>query len=483
MSPQVRYRQRRTARLSGLLGLLLGIGGTESRTWAQNQGFALGSYDPPAAGQPALAVAQPYYSARPTWAAGLTLSYGHSPLVFGVRTPAGIFSAESPLIEHQLQGSAEVSVSFLQRVQLSLTLPLTLLETGTPRYDLTPVQGLAAGDPRLGGTVRLLGRPGVSTLQLSLGLDLWLPLSHLTDPPAFAEQVGETTVRFAPKLLLTAHTRLLQAALTTGFYYRPEARLGFTTPIPGAEGADFGNGMGSQLQAGLSLLLSVRKLRLQVGPEATFATVLTGGRAFSRDYTGLTLLLGLHHRVKDTVLVSLGGGLGLLRQAGIPDGQALLRLAYAPRPRATDFGEPRALPQATSPVLLDQDSDGIPDEDDRCPQQPDGLSPDPQRPGCPLIDQDHDGVADRTDLCPQRPAGPTPDPQRPGCPAPPPIPPPQLLLPQPLPAERPEPPPEPLLFDEPPAPSTGTAVSTDTAAASPKAKASRKRPRAPKKKR
>jgi hypothetical protein len=335
------------------------------------------------------------------------------------------------------------------------------------------VQGIAAGDPRLGGTVRLLGRPGISTLQLSLGLDLWLPLSHLTDPPAFAEQVGETTVRFAPKLLLTAHTRLLQAALTTGFYYRPEARLGFTSPLPGAEGADFGNGMGSQLQAGLSLLLSVRKLRLQVGPEATFATVLTGGRAFSRDYTGLTLLLGLHHRIKDTVLVSLGGGLGLLRQAGIPDGQALLRLAYAPRPRATDFGEPHALPQATPPVLPDQDGDGLPDEDDQCPQQPDGLSPDPQRPGCPLIDQDHDGVADRTDLCPQRPAGPTPDAQRPGCPAPPPVLPPQLLLPQPLPAERPEPPPEPLLFDEPPAAATDTAAAT-----APPPPAQKPRPRA-----
>jgi hypothetical protein len=141
MSPQSRHRQRRTARLSGLLGLLLGIGGTQSRAEAQNQGFALSSYDPPAAGQPALAVAQPYYSARLTWAAGLTLSYGHSPLVFGVRTPAGIFSAESPLIAHQLQGFAEVSVSFLQRVQLSLTLPVDAARDGDAALRSDPGAG------------------------------------------------------------------------------------------------------------------------------------------------------------------------------------------------------------------------------------------------------------------------------------------------------------------------------------------------------
>ena len=66
----------------------------------------------------------------------------------------------------------------------------------------------------------------------------------------------------------------------------------------------------------------------------------------------------------------------------------------------------------------DTDADGVLDQDDHCATTPAGSDPDPSRPGCPTGDADGDGFADHDDACPDRVPGLTPDPARPGCPAP-----------------------------------------------------------------
>jgi outer membrane protein OmpA-like peptidoglycan-associated protein len=75
---------------------------------------------------------------------------------------------------------------------------------------------------------------------------------------------------------------------------------------------------------------------------------------------------------------------------------------------------------APEPLPGDRDGDGVPDEDDLCPNQHAGGDPDPDRPGCPRqhADADGDGVLDHLDQCPDTPAGEHPDPDRPGCPLP-----------------------------------------------------------------
>jgi outer membrane protein OmpA-like peptidoglycan-associated protein len=67
----------------------------------------------------------------------------------------------------------------------------------------------------------------------------------------------------------------------------------------------------------------------------------------------------------------------------------------------------------------DRDGDGLADSGDRCPDQPAGDQPDPERAGCPAAvsdDADEDGIADAADGCPSQPAGKRVDPSRPGCP-------------------------------------------------------------------
>ena len=64
----------------------------------------------------------------------------------------------------------------------------------------------------------------------------------------------------------------------------------------------------------------------------------------------------------------------------------------------------------------DADNDGVVDRLDKCPNTPQGTHPDMNRPGCPEPDSDADGVLDSMDKCPNEPAGPKPDPEKPGCP-------------------------------------------------------------------
>jgi hypothetical protein len=67
------------------------------------------------------------------------------------------------------------------------------------------------------------------------------------------------------------------------------------------------------------------------------------------------------------------------------------------------------------PVERDSDGDGVPDREDRCPDQPFGKNPDPLSLGCPLSDADHDGIPDILDACPKKRGKPSPRPRQNGC--------------------------------------------------------------------
>lgn len=51
----------------------------------------------------------------------------------------------------------------------------------------------------------------------------------------------------------------------------------------------------------------------------------------------------------------------------------------------------------------DQDSDGIADASDRCPDVPEDRDGFEDLDGCPEIDNDKDGIADMNDMCPNQP--------------------------------------------------------------------------------
>jgi OmpA-OmpF porin, OOP family len=73
-------------------------------------------------------------------------------------------------------------------------------------------------------------------------------------------------------------------------------------------------------------------------------------------------------------------------------------------------------PNDGCPLPPDRDGDGIPDQYDKCPDVPEDKDGIEDADGCPETDADHDGIPDTQDACPKEPGPPNPDPKKNGCP-------------------------------------------------------------------
>ena len=74
------------------------------------------------------------------------------------------------MIEHQLIGHVDLAGSFSDRVLITATMPVLLLEqVGTPAAGAAPATGVVISDPRIGLWVRLFGQPYRSAVSMSIG--------------------------------------------------------------------------------------------------------------------------------------------------------------------------------------------------------------------------------------------------------------------------------------------------------------------------
>jgi OmpA-OmpF porin, OOP family len=93
---------------------------------------------------------------------------------------------------------------------------------------------------------------------------------------------------------------------------------------------------------------------------------------------------------------------------GIPDDIDLC-------PTEPEDGKPPN-PDDGCPALPDRDGDGIPDNVDKCPDNPEDFDGVQDADGCPEDDSDKDGIPDAQDACPKEPGEPDADPKKNGCP-------------------------------------------------------------------
>ena len=415
-----------------LFSAIAGLVGAEGAALAEpNRGFELNRYQPTAAGEWSFAVDHPWYSSTRSFAAGLTLNYGYKPLVAGSVDENGAFSESQSLVNHLFIAHVDLAGSFLDRVLITASLPVVLTSAGDPQF----ASGLAVGDLRLGGKLRLYGQPYASTFSASVGVDLWVPFRAMTDslPPTASDQ----SVRALPKLIVGGVWNKLLWSSTLGFLIRPEA----VTVAPPNFASSLGRAA-SELQLGLSASYFDQERRFAVGPEVILTTAAAGEDSFSRFGTSLEMMLAGHYNIARTIQTGLALGAGFVRQPGTPDFRMLFRLAYAPmaqpkRPNDRDgdgiLDAQDACPDAKGvatgdpathgcPPPGDRDRDGVIDAEDLCPDVHQGPTPDPLRRGCPApvveMDRDGDGILDRDDQCPELHKGPVPDPAHLGCPAP-----------------------------------------------------------------
>ena len=379
-----------------LLGLLAGLFMSHS-SQAQNRGFQINRYEPTAAGEWSFMVDHPWYSSMRYFAAGITLDYAHNSLIFGLVRPDGSLTQRQSILTHQLTGHIDLAGSFLDRVLITASLPITFLERGDASNltSVTAASGAYVSDPRIGAMVRIFGQPYGSAVSLSAGGQLWVPLRAFTD--SIPEQGSDKQVRGLLRLALGGLSHHVLWSATLGTLIRSQAQLGDPNEISDPTGRTATH----ELQIGGAVAYADLERRFSIGPEIAVATAMSD-KIFRQYSTSLEILGGIHYNIASLIDIGVAGGAGILRQPGTPDARVLFRLAYAPMRK---------------PAPTDRDHDGVADKEDRCPDEPQGPTPDPERPGCPARDRDNDGVYDSEDRCPDTARGPHPDPNRPGCPA------------------------------------------------------------------
>ena len=356
--------------------------------------FALDRYEPTAIGDRFFSVPGGAVDGDLQLRAGLIVDYAKDPLVLHDTCEAsssgltcnvdGGGSDIGSVVSSQLYGHLGVSFAIADRVLVSASLPIAIVnsgdETSNPRTGsiVTPPDGAALGDLRLGARVQLLGeRKGPA--ELALGADFWLPTG---DPEGYT---GDPTTRAMPYLALSGQMGMMVYAANLGVMVR--------------ETGDFVNVRhGTELRYGVAAGVLLMNDMLQVGPELYGATTADEGvDPFKGRTTNIELLLGGKLRAGDFV-VGAAAGPGLTHGVGTPALRVLGMISY-------------------SPDAKDSDGDGINDPTDACPTQKGVANDDPKKNGCPA-DKDGDGFADAQDACPEKPGIADPDPKKNGCPPP-----------------------------------------------------------------
>ncbi|MDB4932913.1 MAG: porin [Myxococcaceae bacterium] len=393
--------RRYFAALAALLGSVLpAVAGAQ--TVPAVSGWALDRYEPTTTGDVFFMSEHPWYSSTRVFSVGIVADYAANPLVLRQEFAAADGSTTTTttnIVSGQFVGHLGAAVSFLDRVGLNVSLPLSFYQGGTASPagtgTLGPASGVGVGDLRFGARLRIAGQSDRDPISLHLGVNLWAPIGSRSS------NTGDENVRFEPRLTLAGRASIIRWSAGAAFQLR-----GSLDAVNLA--------IGNELRFNAALGFVALDDNLTIGPEAyVFSAVrdLPAGRgqgsaAFQTGQWGGELMLGAHYLAGDTILIGLGGGVGLERGYGVPAGRGLFTLAYAPVTRVVE--------QPPS----DRDGDGVLDVDDLCPDTPQGPHPDPARRGCPLLDTDGDGVFDPDDICVTVPQGEHPDPTRRGCPLP-----------------------------------------------------------------
>ena len=252
-------------------------------------------------------------------------------------------------------------------------------------------------------------------------LSVYIPVAKLANNSGYRDFLAENNVTLRPQLILDREwdsQRRFRTSINFGALVRFASET-FTdigksvafggnnvcfpadTPLPQAActqpntfgGTGLSRSVGTQLTYGLGLSYSVVVQRFDVLAEIYgYADVTGQTRAFPLEAAGALKV----YLARNSYFLA-GAGAGIYgnggEQTGSPRVRAFLGFVYEPH-------------------IGDRDGDGIKDNVDQCPDEPEDLDAFEDQDGCPEPDNDKDGVPDTRDKCPNVP-GP---PENNGCP-------------------------------------------------------------------
>ena len=324
-------------------------------------------------------------------AIGVVGDYAHLPLV-AYKTDGTIQNA---IVRNQFFVHLGASLNLAERLRLSINVPLALQSEGQTatlrgRTYQAPAAEQGIGDLRFALDFRLFGQYG-DPFTIALGARVWAPTGDQ------ASYLGDGKARVAPQINLGGDVGIVAYSVRTGVNVRLR------------DEAFADKSIGTEFLLGGAVGLHLLDKKLMVGPEVNSAiTVVTSagvGAGAIPDQTTPSVegLMGFHYTA-GPVRFGAGVGPGMARSLGTPAVRALASLEFVPQIR----------------VITDRDGDGIPDDQDACPDVRGVPDPDPSKNGCPPEappkDTDGDGIIDAIDACIDVPGIKTDDPRTNGCP-------------------------------------------------------------------
>ncbi|HEY4176464.1 MAG TPA: hypothetical protein VGM90_06520, partial [Kofleriaceae bacterium] len=134
----------------------------------------------------------------------------------------------------------------------------------------------------------------------------------------------------------------------------------------------------TEIPFGLGLSYAITKQKFDIVGE--FIGAIPVGK--HADYQPMEALLGIKLYLARNSFLSLGGGVGVQPdKTANPDARAFIGIVFEPN-------------------IGDRDGDGLKDDVDKCPDDPEDFDQFEDEDGCPEPDNDRDGILDEDDKCP-----------------------------------------------------------------------------------
>jgi OmpA-OmpF porin, OOP family len=312
-----------------------------------------------------------------TWSGGLFINYGHKPFVVKSCRSAGdcnsannVNQSDVNVISSMITGDFMGTLTPIPRLQLGLRVPVTYVkgdgfnaETGQASQSGLSATGL--GDPMIEAKFRAIGNTIKDPINAGAAFFATFPTGHATAKNSYIGDAGPGV--YGLKGIVDVLAGPFTAGANLSGLYRKESTLGSTQ-------------LGPEMRYGAAA-------GFQVSPVFRILAEVYGSTKFSSKNGTNTMesLLGAQiSPIASNINLYLGAGPGILSGVGVPQFRGFVGFMYVRE-------------------VSDSDGDGIPDNKDQCPNEPEDKDGYHDDDGCPDDDNDGDGIKDKADKCPNDP--------------------------------------------------------------------------------
>ncbi len=463
-----RLEARSAGTKAALLALLAGgVVLAERTAEGQQSTFHLDRLEVPGAPGDGVAIFRPVTKEHGILYAQLALGLAINPLRMSdiTNNQNALNASPANAISSQFSTYMSAGVELLDRLTLGFTFPIAWEQAGNQQVNPASAFGTSAttnfstggpavGDLRLDGRY-IAWRNADRTQALGLQVSAYAPTGTNTNfggdgsATAMLMVAGEWTPPHLPTFIAN-----------TGVAFRPDNSINDPNGNHGPRG---GLGIGDEWRWAIGAMLPLRDGKMRVGATIFGQTGLTsddttGPTFFTKQNTPIewniegriklpNMVLGEHwfagasagsllyggYGAPDLRIVALVGSYWQIEDTNPHSPEARMKVRESIRQSLKDTdgdGIPDDIdacptepedhkdpdPSDGCPSPSDRDGDGIPDKFDKCPDVPEDKDGIEDQDGCPEDDADQDGIPDTKDACPKEPGQPDPDPKKNGCP-------------------------------------------------------------------